>query len=157
MYLSEVPFVWQTKSPKQIFSNNPQIECFHFICPTFLLSIWSCKKDVLYFSWFQTRWKDSKYGLFLVCIFLYVNWLQENTENKKLRIATLCAQWSVGFFREDFVTEDFFGYSLETHLFICFIYTLFNVVDTFIKYKLKYSSLLNSFWCFQYGGMGSEK
>ena len=32
---------------------------------------------------------------FLVRIFLYLDWIQENTEQKKLRIWTLLTQWNV--------------------------------------------------------------
>ena len=37
-------------------------------------------------------WKVSKYGVFLVRIFLYFDWIQENTDQKNLRIWTLFTQ-----------------------------------------------------------------
>ena len=36
-----------------------------------------------------TAWKVSKYRVFLVCIFLYSDWIPENMDQKKLRIWTL--------------------------------------------------------------------
>ena len=121
-HLSDIPLVWQTKSPTQIFPDNPQIESFHFICQTFLLSLWSCKQDVLCFGWFQTSWKESKYGDFSG-LYFPVFWLNTgNTDQKKLLICTVFAKWSVGFFRKDFVTEDFFWIFLRHLLIYLFIY-----------------------------------
>ena len=40
-----------------------------------------------------TAWKVSKCGVFLVTIFLYLARIQENTDQKKLRILTLFTQW----------------------------------------------------------------
>ena len=42
-----------------------------------------------------TAWKVSKYGVFLVRIFLYSDWIQENANQKKLRIWTLFTQYSL--------------------------------------------------------------
>ena len=42
-----------------------------------------------------TAWKVSKYGVFLVPIFLYSDWIHDNTEQKTLRIWTLFTQWKV--------------------------------------------------------------
>ena len=41
----------------------------------------------------KTAWKVSKYGVFLVRIFLYSVRMQENMDQKKLRIWTLLTQW----------------------------------------------------------------
>ena len=42
----------------------------------------------------STAWKVSKYEVFLVRVFLYSVRIQENTDQKKLRIWTLFTQWS---------------------------------------------------------------
>ena len=40
----------------------------------------------------NTAWKVSKYGLFVVSVFPYSNWIPENTDQKTLRIWTLFTQ-----------------------------------------------------------------
>ena len=40
----------------------------------------------------DTAWKGSKYGVFLVRIFSYSDWLQENADQKNLRTWTLFTQ-----------------------------------------------------------------
>ena len=42
-----------------------------------------------------TAWKVSKHEVFLVRIFLYLDWIQENTDQEKLRICTVLTQWLV--------------------------------------------------------------
>ena len=42
-----------------------------------------------------TAWKITKYGVFLVRIFLYSYWIQENTDQKKLHIWTLFTHWNL--------------------------------------------------------------
>ena len=41
---------------------------------------------------FSLREKYPNTEFFLVCIFPYLDWMQENTEQKKLSIWTLCTQ-----------------------------------------------------------------
>ena len=40
-----------------------------------------------------TAWKVSKYGVFSAPYFQDLNWIRENTDQKKLRIRTLFTQW----------------------------------------------------------------
>ena len=49
-----------------------------------------CKKWP--FSLISTAWKMSEYGVILVYIFLYSDWIQENMDQEKLRIWTLFRQ-----------------------------------------------------------------
>ena len=42
-----------------------------------------------------TAWKVSKHEVFLVRIFLYLDWIQENTDQEKLRICIVLTQWLV--------------------------------------------------------------
>ena len=71
---------------------------------------------------FRLHEKSPNTELFLVCIFLYFDWIRGNTDQKKLLIWTVFAKWSIGFFREDFVTEDFFLIFLRHLLIYLFIY-----------------------------------
>ena len=63
----------------------------NFNKPKIILINTSCRMIWNDFSMFSA-WKVSKYGVFLVLIFLYLDRIQENTDQEKLRIWTIFTQ-----------------------------------------------------------------
>ena len=72
-----------------VFSDKPKITC------VLLSSIFTNSDTHLFtnYSFAITAWKVFKYGVFLFRIFPYSVRMQENTDQKKLRIWTIFTQW----------------------------------------------------------------
>ena len=72
-----------------VFSEKPKITC------VLLSSIFTNSDTHLFtnYSFAITAWKVFKYGVFLSRIFPYSVRMQENTDQKKLRIWTIFTQW----------------------------------------------------------------
>ena len=137
-YLSDIPLVRQTKSPTQIFPDNPQIESFHFICQTFLLSLWSCKQDVLCFGYCKKRVQIRS---FFWSVFSRISTEYGEIRTRKNSLfGPFLRSDQLGFLEKTLLQRIFFWYFWDIYLFIyllSFFLTLFNAIDIFIKYKLK--------------------
>ena len=89
--LKTLPLVFQCKIFRWWVCNNETISTnkFAFLIVTLWIKLWETE------HYFRRSLFALVLEFFLVRIFLYSDWIQENTDRKKLRIWTLFTQWHI--------------------------------------------------------------